>query len=282
MKVLLLGAGGQLARHLVPSFPDLVALTRQQLDLTDSSAVRQAFQVHRAQCIIITAAYTAVDLAEEQSSLAFATNSEGPGLLARECQNLGVPLVHFSTDYVFSGEGDRAWRETDICQPVNQYGASKWAGEEQIRQNCERHLILRVSWLFGAHGKNFVKTILGLAGEREQLRIVSDQRGCPTWCGHLPPVVSGLLERQTWGTYHYCDGPNSNWWEFASIIVERARRLGWPLKAREVLPNSTANYPTKAVRPAFSVMDCSKLLALGIPQGDWREGLDRTLQALGS
>ncbi|MBN9415650.1 MAG: dTDP-4-dehydrorhamnose reductase [Candidatus Eremiobacteraeota bacterium] len=281
MKVLLVGAGGQLAQHLIPNFPHLVALTRHQLDLTDRAQVTGALRHHRPDCVINAAAYTAVDLAEEQRDQAFATNADAPAALAQECQKSSTPLVHFSTDYVFPGGGSRPWKETDACSPINQYGASKWAGEEHVRRECEQHLILRVSWLFGAFGQNFVKTILRLAGEREQLRVVSDQQGCPTWCGHLSPVVQGLLESRRWGTYHYCDAPASNWWEFARTVVDQAVELGWPLKAREVIPISTADFPTKALRPTFSVLDCTRLAELGIFQSDWCEGLERTLRELG-
>lgn len=277
MKVLLLGAGGQLGQHLGAYFPGLVALNRSQLDLSDLSG---ALQAYAPEVVINAAAYTAVDRAEDEPAAALEVNCEGPARLALECRRLGVPLVHFSTDYVFSGQGSEAWSETDICAPVNHYGASKLAGEERLRQNLEQHLIVRVSWLFGAHGQNFVKTILRLAGEREQLRVVSDQRGCPTWCGHLGPVLTRLLESRQWGTYHYCDGPATNWWEFACEIVEQARRLNWPLKVREIVPIASTDYPTRAARPGYSVLDCAKLGHLGMAQSDWRDGLQRTLLQL--
>ena len=280
MRVLLLGAGGQLGQHLTPLFSDIVALTRSQLDLSDPVAVSEALRAHRPQMVINAAAYTAVDRAEDEPEQAFAVNCEGPAQLARECQRLSLPLVHFSTDYVFPGSGSEAWSEDDPCAPVNQYGASKWAGEEQVRRHCERHLIVRVSWLFSSLGQNFVKTILRLASEREQLRIVSDQRGCPSWCGHVAAVVTPLLETQKWGTYHYCDGPATTWWEFTREIVDQARILGRPIKVREVEPISTAEFPTRAARPACSVLNCDKLRELGIEQRDWREGLRRTLQEL--
>jgi dTDP-4-dehydrorhamnose reductase len=282
LKVLVLGAGGQLGQHLVRHFPDCVGLSRQQLDLTRGDEVRIALESYRPQLVLNAAAYTAVDLAEDEREEAFSANAEGPGQLAAACQRQGIPMVYFSTDYVFPGQGRAAWSEKDDCGPVNFYGESKRVGEERTRQNCEQHFILRVSWLFGAHGNNFVRTILRLAAEREQLRIVSDQRGGPTWCGNLPEIVESLVRSQRWGTYHYCDGPAVSWWEFACGIVEEARRLGWRLKVREVLPIAAEDFPTRAIRPVCSTLDCSKLRALGILQNDWRLGLQHTLRQLKS
>lgn len=281
MRVLLVGAKGQLGQHLNPLFPNLMGLDRKHLELPDSAAVTEIFRTFRPEAVINAAAYTGVDLAEQEPDQAFAVNCEGPGQLARECQRWGVPLVHFSTDYVFAGEGFASWSEAEGCAPVNQYGASKLAGEAEVRRHCERHYIVRTSWLFGARGHNFARTILRLAGEHESLRVVCDQRGCPTWCGHLAAVVRRMLESQQWGTYHYCDGPATSWWEFACEILEEARRLRWPLKAREVIAVTTAEWPTRARRPVCSVLDCSKLeQALGIGQADWREGLRKTLEEL--
>ena len=281
MRILLLGAGGQLGQEISRLLPQAIGLSHSQLDLGDAKGLARAFGEHRPQLVINAAAYTAVDRAEEEREQAFEVNCEGAARVAQECARQGLPLVHFSTDYVFPGQGQSAWSESHTCQPVNLYGASKLAGEERVRQLCEQHFIVRVSWLFGSGGHNFVKTILRLAGEREELRVVSDQHGCPTWCGHVAAVVARLIESQQWGTYHYCDAPASSWWEFASEIVDRARHMGWPLKAERVVAIPSSEYPTPAARPACSVLDCSRLQQrLGIEQASWHRGLERTLEQL--
>lgn len=206
MKILLVGAGGQLGREIAqhPDFlhhHQITALSHSQLDITDRDAVLQAYQNYQPNFVINAAAYTQVDQAEKEPELAHAVNAIGAGHLAEACEIAQIPLLHFSTDYIFNGEKAGAYVEEDTPAPINVYGASKWAGEELVRQHCTRHLILRVSWVFGRYGKNFVHTILRLAQERQTLNIVSDQIGCPTATYDIARVSFLLLEQKKKGIY---------------------------------------------------------------------------------
>ncbi len=287
MKILLIGANGQVGSEVVQQVNnhDLLALDRNGLDISDPQAVKQVLTTSKAQIVINAAAYTAVDRAEQEPELAFAANRDGPAYLATVCAGLGLPLIHISTDYVFDGRNTKPYRENDPVSPLGIYGRSKWEGEEAVRQALPNHLILRVSWVFGVYGHNFVRTMLRLAHEREQLRVVNDQQGCPTYAGHIAAVLlqlaeqvaSGAVQEADWGTYHYCGSPATTWYDFARHIVDLASEQE-ALKVSEVIPITTNEFPTPATRPAHSVLDNSQLQArFGIVPGDWRQGLQTML-----
>ncbi len=313
MRMIVTGAQGQVGWELTRRASALghEALTWDvaELDITDAAAVNQALDASGAELVINAAAYTAVDKAEQESALAFAVNRDGPAHLAAACARLNIPLLHISTDYVYDGAKIDPYVETDPTTPLGVYGASKLAGDEAVCRLLPRHLILRVSWVFGVHGHNFVKTILRLAREREELRIVADQRGCPTYAGDIADVLLELAGRiaeidadGAWGTYHYCGEPATTWHGFASAIVERAqdderspkrrsrsRKPGTtakpgsakaPLAVQTVTPITTADYPTPAARPINSVLDCAKLAArFGIQPRPWQPGLDAVISS---
>ncbi len=284
MRIIVTGAQGQvgweLTHRAVAMGHDVLAWDLAELDITDAAAVDQALDASNADVAINAAAYTAVDKAEQEPELAFAVNRDGPAHLAAACARSRIPLLHISTDYVFDGRKTGPYTEDDPVAPLGVYGQSKLEGDEAVRRLLSRHLILRVSWVFGAHGHNFVKTILRLAREREELRVVADQRGCPTYAGDIVDVLLELAgrmadidARDNWGTYHYCGEPATTWHGFASAIVEQAR-IREPLKVRAVTPINTSDYPTPAARPANSVLDSARLTTcFGIRPRPWREGL---------
>ena len=291
MRLAIIGAKGQVGWELSRRAPmfghEVLAWDVAELDITDAAAVDRALTTSGANAVINAAAYTAVDRAEQEPESAFAVNRDGPAHLAAACARLGIPLLHISTDYVFDGTKTGPYTEDDPAAPLGVYGQSKWEGDEAVRRLLPRHLILRVSWVFGVEGHNFVKTILRLAREREELRVVADQRGCPTYAGDIADVLLELAGRigqidadNAWGVYHYCGEPPTTWHGFASAIVERAR-LDEKLKVRTVTAITTADYPTPAARPANSVLDCARLTArFGIHPASWREGLATLLFAL--
>jgi len=287
MRILVTGANGQVGQALcrLGSGHELLALDRETLDITDADAISRMLHEQCPQVLINAAAYTAVDRAEAEPDQAFAVNRDGPAALARACAELAIPLFHISTDYVFDGTLAGAYREDHPASPLGVYGQSKWAGEERIRDILPRHLILRTSWVFGLEGHNFVRTMLRLGREREELGIVDDQRGCPTFADHIAGVLLDLAARSAgdelhWGTYHYCDTPETTWYGFARAIFEAAgQRQG--LVLRDLRPIATAEYPTLARRPANSVLDCQRLADhYGITPRPWVSGLAR-LVALG-
>jgi dTDP-4-dehydrorhamnose reductase len=263
-----------------------MTLDRAALDITQPAAVQRILTASGADLVINAAAYTAVDKAEREAAAAFAANRDGPAHLAAACARLGIPLFHLSTDYVFDGTQAGPYREDDVPAPLGIYGLGKWQGEEAVRRALSEHIILRVSWVFGERGHNFVKTILRLAREREQLRVVADQRGCPTYAAAVADVLLSLAGRLArdgalaWGTYHYCGTPPTTWHGFAQAIVAGGRRYE-PLQAQEVVAISTADYPTPAPRPANSVLDCTRIAeTFGVRPRPWSQGLRTALAAL--
>ena len=288
MTILITGANGQVGRELATrADASVLALDRSALDITDRELVLATLQRIRPGVVINAAAYTAVDKAEQEPGKAFSINRDGAACLASACSTLGVPLLHLSTDYVFDGLKMSPYLETDLTSPQGVYARSKWQGEQQIRNGLRQHLILRVSWVFGAHGNNFVKTILRLARERPQLRVIADQHGCPTYAGDIADALLSLARQiqngqdLVWGTYHYTGTPATTWHGFASEIVSRAYASGLIATAPPVQPISTAEYPLPAPRPANSLLDCSGAEnQLGLHRRDWRRGLDHVLQSL--
>lgn len=280
MKVLITGRNGQVSRELQLSLPhaELLVLGQEQLDLANSDAIRQQVRAVRPDLIINAAAHTAVDQAESEPELAFAINAVAPGVLAEEAATLGVPLIHYSTDYVFDGSKSGPYSEDDATGPLGVYGRSKLAGEDAIRAVNGQHLILRTSWVYSLHGKNFLLTMQRLLQEREELRVVGDQVGAPTWAGSIARATRELVQHWQngqagpWGTYHLTGLGETSWFGFASAIAEQLRLQGKPSARLEPIPSSA--YPTPAQRPLNSRLDCSRLQReWNIRLPDWHDAL---------
>ncbi len=274
MTILVTGGNGRLGRHLQRD--GVVALDRERLDICDEDHVFRALAEHPPNCVINGAAYTEVDKAEIDRERAFAINRDGAGILARACQRRGVRLLHVSTDYVFDGVGSRPYREDDACAPLGVYGQSKAAGEWDV--HAAGGVVVRTSWLFDDHGPSFVHTMLRLAKERAVLRVVADQHGRPTYTGDLADALLALAARdELQSTYHYANAGETTWHAFATATIEEARRRGAPLACERIDAITTADYPTPATRPAYSVLDTSRISALGIVPPHWSIGLARVV-----
>jgi len=283
-RILITGINGQLGQELQQTLAeyDVIGVGREMLDLTQPDKISQMMDEVRPELVINAAAYTAVDKAESEPEITKATNAIAPGILAKEAQKMGVPLIHISTDYVFDGSQSRPYLDTDTTNPLGVYGQSKLAGEQAIRENCNLHIILRTAWVYGVGGKgNFVKTMLKLGAEREEIRVVADQVGSPTWTGDLASAIAQLLPQlspEIAGTYHYTNSGVASWYDFAVAIFEEAKQLGFPLKVQRIIPITTADYPTPARRPAYSVLYCGKIAAvLGTHPPHWRQALRQML-----
>ncbi len=281
--LLLLGAEGQLGQEVrrlaAARGLTLTALGRAQLDITRPQQVREAVGAGFA-AVINAAGYTAVDRAESEPDLAFAVNRDGAGHLAKACHDTGSRLIHISTDYVFDGLKGAPYVEDDPVHPLNVYGASKEAGEAAVRAACADHVILRASWVFGAAGANFVKTMLRLGGEREELAIVADQFGCPTPAAALAERALAAAAQPACGTYHCAGEERTSWHGFAQAIFAAQREVtGRPRPKLAAI--DTADYPTAALRPADSTLDSSLFQAtFGQAPIDWRAGLGDVVKAL--
>lgn len=291
MRILVCGASGQVGLELVGRAGayglEALGVTREQLDITDSHRVADLVDQYRPGLIINAAAYTHVDNAEKQSEQAYAVNRDGVANLAEAARLADIPLVHISTDYVFSGEADKPYRETDPVAPTGIYGASKLAGEVAIQAALVRHVIVRTSWVYGVHGNNFVKTMLRLGQQRDALSVVADQFGCPTQAGSLAKALLQLAQRYAhegtlaWGLYHYSGTPHCSWFDFAEEIFRQAAIKGLLTKTPQVSAITTAQYPTPARRPAWSVLACTKFeQAFGIAPSDWHDDLGEVLDVL--
>lgn len=288
MNILVLGNQGQvgweLARSLLP-LGKVMALGRQGADLANPDALRQAVRASEPDLIVNAAAYTAVDKAETDEAAAMAINAIAPGILAEEARHGKALLIHYSTDYVFDGQSNQAYVETDPTNPQSAYGRSKLAGEKAVAGAGCDHLILRTSWVYGARGHNFMHTVLRLAQEREHLRIVADQTGAPTWSRWIADATAHVARQamdkravQAFqsGTYHLACAGATSWHGFASAIIEQHRLL-YPaveLAVQAIEPIPAAEYPLPAKRPANSRLDCHKLAAdYGIAAPDWQQAL---------
>ena len=291
MRILLTGRNGQvgfeLQRALAP-LGDLIALDRTGCDLENEVSLREA--IHRAapDVIVNPAAYTAVDRAESEPERAFAINARAPGIIGEEAAQRGALVVHYSTDYVFDGTESGWYAEDAATAPQSIYGQSKLDGETALAQSGARHFIFRTSWVFGAHGANFAKTMLRLAAEREELKIVADQTGAPTAAALIADVTAHAIRQAIRdrhsapdGIYHLAAGGETNWHAYACHVIEAARQAGKPVKATAIHPIATADYPTPARRPANSRLDTGKLRqTFGLTLPDWRQGLDHVLQQI--
>lgn len=278
MTILVFGQTGQVARELQAQ-ADVLALGRDQADLSDPGLCAEAIRRAKPDVVINAAAYTAVDRAQQEEALATVVNGESPGAMARTCADLGIPFLHVSTDYVFDGSGSEPWRESDPVAPQNTYGRSKLAGEEAVRAAGGAHAILRTSWVFSAHGANFVKTMLRLSETRDALNVVDDQIGGPT---PADAIAAALLEMaaqmqasKAGGTYHFSGYPAVSWADFAREIFSQARR------DVSVTGIPSSEYPTPAARPLNSRLDCAKIRSdFEITPPDWTAGLARVLRQL--
>lgn len=294
MKILLTGKNGQVGFELRRSLAvlgEVYAVDVADCDLSDEAAIRRLVRGYRPEVIVNPAAYTAVDKAEREPALAEAINARAPGVFAEEAERLGAALVHFSTDYVFDGRKDGAYTEADAPNPQSVYGATKLAGERAVQTTCTRHLILRTSWVVGAHGGNFAKTMLRLAAERDALNVVADQFGAPTSAALLADLTAHLVRQDgranaasfPYGLYHAVAGGVTNWHEYAGRVIDRARAAGQPIRVepQAIRPINTADYPTPAKRPANSRLDTTKLRdTFGIRLPDWKEGVDYILEQI--
>ncbi|MEG8202717.1 dTDP-4-dehydrorhamnose reductase [Pseudomonas sp. 5FOS] len=292
MKILLLGKDGQvgweLQRSLAPLGQVLALNSRSQAhcgDLANLPALAETVRAYTPDVIVNAAAYTAVDKAESDREQAFKVNADAVGVLARAAADCGALLVHYSTDYVFPGQGTQAWREDDAVGPLNAYGESKLAGEQAIQAAGCRHLIFRTCWVYAARGNNFAKTMLRLAAERESLGVIDDQHGAPTGAELIADITAHAIsatrrDPALAGLYHLAAAGETTWCGYARYVLEQAEALGMPLKAHaeQVNPLTTDAYPTPAKRPANSRLDTHKLqkaFALTLP--DWRLGVARML-----
>ena len=292
-RILIVGAAGQVGVELQRSFAGFGAITAvdiETVDLANADQTRALVRRVKPDAILNAAAYTAVDRAESEQDLAMAINADAPRVLAEEAQELRAMLVHYSTDYVFDGEKQQPWVETDAPNPLNVYGLSKLAGEKAIEQVGGRYLIFRTSWVYGPHGKNFLLTMLRLAGERDRLSIVDDQFGAPTTSIELAnatrTITEGVLKgqygsEQDWaGLYHMTCGDSNTWFGFAKAIFERAAEQ-LDLKAPELTPLTTRDYPTPARRPRNSVLSNQRLYdRFGVRLASWQSALDDVFKAL--
>lgn len=290
VKVLITGAAGQVGCEMVKLAPagfDVVGYNSSELDITNALQVQQIVAEQTPTLIINAAAYTAVDKAESDAERAYAVNEIGVKNLAEAALALGIPVFHISTDYVFDGTATEPYKETDPVGPTGVYGASKLAGEQVLASSGVKHIILRTSWVFGAEGNNFVKTMLRLGKERDTLGIVADQHGCPTSAASIANVLWQLAQIYTevaelpWGIYHFSNSPATTWHGFACEIFKQAVEAGFLEKAPVVNPIKTRDYPTPAKRPAWSVMECSSLESLlgsGVP--GWQQELSAVLKQL--
>jgi dTDP-4-dehydrorhamnose reductase len=287
MTILVLGSSGQLARHLRDVLPDATYCGRDSLDLAEPGAVTRKIEALKPSAIVNAAGYTAVDKAESEAAVVWRVNAESVAAAAVAATELDVPFVHVSTDYVFDGRKKAEYTPGDATNPLSVYGATKLAGELAARALCKKSWILRVSWVFSEHGANFVTTMLRLAATRDELRVVADQRGRPTYAGDLAAMIAAILrgagEREPlpFGTYHAVGGPVVSWCEFAQLIVEQAFQRGMLAKRVRVRPITTAEYSTPARRPANSALEPSAELERDLTIAmDWQKGLASALTAL--
>ena len=313
LRILLLGAQGQLGHALAQTLPvlgEVLAFGRQQADLAHADALRAVLDQHQPQLIVNAAAYTAVDKAEQEPDLAHAINAQAPAVLAQWAAAHGAVLVHYSTDYVFDGQSPQPYTEADTPAPQSVYGQSKWAGERAVQAVGGRHLVFRTSWVVGAHGGNFLKTMLRLGTERDSLRVVADQHGAPTAVDLIARTTLDVLQHMMdpvsvkdaqgqastqapvmwtpaddprWGLYHLAAAGETTWHAYACHVMDRATTLGWPMRASapHIEAIATDQYPLPAPRPANSRLNTQRLQSrFGVELPDWREGVDAVLASL--
>jgi dTDP-4-dehydrorhamnose reductase len=291
MKILLFGSTGQVGRECIKAFEshkwNLVSLTRAHADFSDPESVYQSVIDHQPDIVVNACAYTAVDKAELEPELAHLVNAASVSAIGKACSQLDIPVVHISTDYVFDGLGVTPYCENDAVAPTGVYGSSKLLGEQQLLAAHGKSIILRTSWVFSVHGNNFVKTMLRLGRERDEVGVVADQFGCPTSAGHIARVIADMVKRHEsgialeWGIYHCSNRGECSWYDFAVAIFESGLAAGLLDKIPKVYPITTADYPTPATRPAYSVLNCERLERyLGYSMPLWTTELEDVSTAL--
>lgn len=281
LRILISGQHGQVSQALQKSLSDrgeLIVVGRDALDLSQPESIREVVRRHKPDLIINAAAHTAVDQAESEPALALAINATAPGVFAEEAAHLGVPFIHYSTDYVFDGGKASPWVESDPPHPLSVYGSTKLAGEQAIAEAGGQYLILRTSWVYSLTGRNFLLTMQRLLQEREKLSIVSDQIGAPTWAGTIADSTRTLIDRWregnagAWGIYHLTASGQASWFDFAQAIGDQLVSAGKPCASLEGI--LTSAYPTPATRPLNSRLDCSRLQReWGVSQPDWHDAM---------
>lgn len=285
MRLLITGSQGQVARaflEIAPAQPDIeaCAVGRPALDICHSPTIERALSDIKPDVVINTAAYTAVDAAEDDAANARAANRDGARMLTEAAARRGTPIIHLSTDYVFDGTKASPYVETDATGPASVYGATKLEGEQAVAQANTKHIILRTAWVYSPWGKNFVKTILTHAGKGAPLKVVNDQFGNPTYAPHLADAILAIARRISaskgegvaWGVYHAAGSGDASWYDVAREILEASQSLGGPVTSLAAI--GTEGYPTRAKRPANSRLDCAKLAStFGVTQPDWRDGV---------
>ncbi len=284
--LLIIGSTGQLARAFKPLCPEAIFLDRASADLSQPHMLTEALEKLDPCAIINTAAYTQVDNAQSEENVVMAINAHSPAAMAIYCAARKIPLVHFSSDYVFDGSGETPWKEDSAPAPLNAYGRSKLAGEDAIAHVGGQYLIFRTSWVYDAVGQNFFNTILRLAAEREELRIIADQYGAPTYAPHLAAgALASLIEAMEAtdflsGIYHLCNQGVTTWHGFATAIVEQGLKRGLPMKVKNIHPIPASEYPLPAPRPHNSRLDCALALSMfGVSLPTWQEGLTECMES---
>lgn len=284
--ILLIGCNGQVGSQLQKTLQfssNLVALARPEVELTEPESLRDLINQNQPRIIVNAAAYTAVDKAESEPELANKINAIAPKILAQQAEEFQSLLIHISTDYVFDGKNNRPYQEEDLTNPLSVYGQTKLAAEKAIIENCTNHLILRTAWVYGVGGKsNFVKTMLRLGAQKQELKVVADQIGSPTWAKDIAQTIAEISQNPPEsGIYHYTSSGVASWYDFAVAIFEEAQLLGFPLEIERVIPITTAEYPTPATRPNYSVLNCAKISAkMQTHPPHWRKSLRKMLQQL--
>ncbi len=281
-RVVVTGAGGMLGRDVVKVLEeqglDVTALSRKELDITEKGQCASLLKDIRPEIVINCAAFTKVDLCEEESTLAFDVNAKGPKNLANVCREIGTKLVHISTDYVFDGTSSRPYKEDDQPNPLNIYGKSKLQGEEAVRKSDADHLIVRTSWLFGKNGPNFIRTMLKLSREKELVQVVNDQRGRPTYTMDLARGIALLIEKGAFGTVNFANSGSCSWYELCCFVLEQAG-----IKNVKVVPVSSEVFKRPAKRPRYSVLDLSRFKAItGSSPRSWKEAVKGYLKEIGA
>ena len=293
-KILVTGCNGQVGFELKRSLSilgEVVALDRANFDLSNPDSIRENIRKIQPSIILNPAAYTAVDKAESDENMAQAVNSFAPGIIGEEAQKISALVIHYSTDYVFDGTKNEPYNETDPVNPLGVYGRTKLEGERALAKSGANHVILRTSWVYGAHGKNFIKTILRLAAERHELRIVADQLGAPTGAALLADASAHIVSRYLrdgadnfpYGLYHLAAGGETTWCDLTQYVVEKAIEANCKLQVApdRIIPIKTQEYPTPAARPANSRLDTSKFRkTFGLQLPDWTHGVDNVLDLL--
>lgn len=288
-KILLVGSNGQVGQELqqtLKTIGEVVNVDRQTMDLAFPENIRRIISELNPTIIVNAAAYTAVDKAESDQDLAFAVNGVAPTIMAEEAQKIGAFLLHISTDYVFDGMKNTPYLEDDAPHPLSVYGQSKLAGEQGIQKCLDHYIILRTAWVYGVYGKgNFIKTMLRLGQQREQLSVVADQIGSPTWAKDIATTITQLLGTinmtKTSEIYHFTNAGVASWYDLAVTIFEESQKIGFPLTIKQVIPITTADYPTPAKRPTFSVLSTQKTAqTLDQYPPHWRDSLQQMLNQL--